>query len=153
MLPLDPIGETMMPRSDEIFAPWKAQDIERGWSPFLTMHDTWAKSFSFIMSAPKVRGSSSGGSKWKKNVSAFHVDIFYLITIYFQIRWCRFLTSLVCCCTCKETIVLITNTWNDQHSSPTSYWDCRYAQVRWNFAAMKCPRKGHRSISLCCYTG
>ena len=57
------MGMVLMPRSEVMFEPWKDQEIARGWSPFVTMQETWAKPPSSMMSLPKVSGSRSGGSK------------------------------------------------------------------------------------------
>ena len=61
-LPRGPVGIVVIPRSEVIFEPWKDQEIERGWSPLLTMQDTWAKEPSSITSRPNDSGRRSGGS-------------------------------------------------------------------------------------------
>ena len=61
-LPILPRGVVIIPRSEEMSCPWKDQEIERGWSPLVTMQDTWAKEPSSITSRPKVSGRRSGGS-------------------------------------------------------------------------------------------
>ena len=67
-LPILPRGVVIMPRSDEISWPWKDQEMVRGWSPLVTMQDTWAKEPSSITSWPKLRGSKLGGSDGKTSL-------------------------------------------------------------------------------------
>ena len=62
-LPIGPVGIVVMPRSDVMFDPWNDQDMVSGWSPCVTIHDTWAKAPSFMMFLPNERGRRSGGSK------------------------------------------------------------------------------------------
>ena len=64
-LPMLPRGVVMIPKSEEISCPWKDQEMVRGWSPLVTMQDTWAKEPSSITSWPKFRGSRLGGSEEK----------------------------------------------------------------------------------------
>ena len=64
-LPRGPVGIVVIPRSEVIFEPWKDQEIERGWSPLFTMHETWANDPSSMTSSPKERGSRFGGSEHK----------------------------------------------------------------------------------------
>ena len=72
-LPILPRGVVIMPRSDEISWPWKDQEMVRGWSPLVTMQDTWAKEPSSITSWPKLRGSKFGGSD-EKNKLVFTIS-------------------------------------------------------------------------------
>ena len=62
-LPWVPIGMVVMPRSEVMLEPWKDHEMVRGWSPFVTMQETWAKPPSSMTSLPKLRGSKSGGSE------------------------------------------------------------------------------------------
>ena len=64
-LPILPRGVVIIPRSEEISCPWKDQEMMRGWSPLVTMQDTWANEPSSITSWPKLRGSKLGGSDEK----------------------------------------------------------------------------------------
>ena len=49
--------------SEESVSPLRYQDMVNGWSPCVTMQDTWAKAPSFIMFLPKDKGRRSGGSE------------------------------------------------------------------------------------------
>ena len=60
---MGPVGMVLMPRSEVMLEPWKDQDMARGWSPLVTMQDTWAKPPASMMSLPKDKGSKSGGSE------------------------------------------------------------------------------------------
>ena len=62
-LPILPRGVVIIPRSEEISCPWKDQEMVRGWSPLVTMQDTWANEPSSITSRPNVSGRRSGGSE------------------------------------------------------------------------------------------
>ena len=59
------MGVVIMPRSDVMFDPWKDQEMERGWSPLFTMHETWANDPSSMTSRPNDKGSRFGGSECK----------------------------------------------------------------------------------------
>ena len=72
-LPILPRGVVIIPRSDEILCPWKDQEMLRGWSPLVTIQDTWANEPSSITSWPKLRGSKLGGSD-EKNKLVFTIN-------------------------------------------------------------------------------
>ena len=57
------MGVVMIPRSDVMFDPWNDQEMERGWSPLFTMHETWANDPSSMTSSPNERGNRFGGSE------------------------------------------------------------------------------------------
>ena len=59
------MGVVIMPRSDVMFDPWNDQEMERGWSPLFTMHETWANDPSSMTSRPNDKGSRFGGSECK----------------------------------------------------------------------------------------
>ena len=48
--------------SDEITSPFNAHEIDKGSSPLLTIHTSWANSPSSRTSLPNVRGIKVGGS-------------------------------------------------------------------------------------------
>ena len=56
-----------IPSSEVMFEPWKDHEMASGWSPFLTMQDTCAKSPSLRISPPNERGESSGCSVDEKS--------------------------------------------------------------------------------------
>ena len=61
-----------MPRSEVMLDPWNDQTMVRGWSPFVTMHKTWAEAPESITSCPNERGSKFGGSKEKEVIYIYH---------------------------------------------------------------------------------
>ena len=63
MLVLVPIMEVVMEGSEEMTSPFKLQETVMGSSPRFTLHVTWIKSPSFEASAPKVKGTMTGGSE------------------------------------------------------------------------------------------
>lgn len=73
-----PVGIVVIPRSDVMFDPWNDQEIASGWSPLVTMQETWANDPSSIISWPKLSGSKFGGSDKTKVVSC-HRNIFKTI--------------------------------------------------------------------------
>ena len=77
-LPIGPVGIVVIPRSDVMFDPWNDQEIASGWSPLVTMQETWANDPSSIISWPKLSGSKFGGSDKTKAVS-YHRNIFKTI--------------------------------------------------------------------------
>ena len=58
------------PGSEEIVAPFNAQERTRGSSPLRTMQSNWANSPSSSTSLAKLNGTKLGGSKMKKCVVA-----------------------------------------------------------------------------------
>ena len=70
------MGVVTIPRSDVMPDPWKDHEMERGWSPLLTMHDTWAKEPSSMTSSPNERGRRLGGSGWENDKWIVTVDNF-----------------------------------------------------------------------------
>ena len=74
-LPRRPRGETMIPSSEVMLDPWNDQEMVKGSSPFLTIHETCAKSPSFRTSPPNERGETSGGSAGDEEIRLLGINM------------------------------------------------------------------------------
>ena len=74
-LPRSPRGEMTIPSSEVMLDPWKDQAMVRGWSPFLTIQETCAKSPSFRTSPPNERGETSGGSAADQEIRLLGINM------------------------------------------------------------------------------
>ena len=129
--------------SSETISPFRLQVIDRGLSPWLITHVSWANLPWSIVSDPKENGTIAGFS-----VNKILSVPFCYNTIDFKFCWISCNPCRVLCPACVRATVLVIHGSNDQHAHFPSNHSSRHCWVRWYQVPLQTPGDFQRHVTM-----